>query len=362
MHRDFLAAATLLVAAAPATAGAQRGAPTISPVAVPASLATLEFTGSSLIWVDDSTLALLDNDAKQFVTAEIRHGTLRRHGREGSGPGEFRAPVFLLARDGEVLVDDITTRRISRFDRKRRFIASVPTPGATLQLLGWSGDRVRIAWTSFMPGGGPTISDIDLTGGAAFERFQVLARDPSLASPMPGGAGNSAFLAVAPGPRGSIVVGSPRPYRITVFDSAGRPLHRFGRDLPPVFRTPAEIDAMVTRSGRMLAGAPVNAEQRGNLAARLRETLGKEPKPHFPWMGGIVVDQTGGVWVLTTRGSNRTDFDVFSAAGDFRGTVTTPGRVVSFTIRGSHLAVLAERTEGDDEGFQGIDLYRIARP
>ncbi|MGE5927039.1 MAG: hypothetical protein ACM357_06785 [Gemmatimonadota bacterium] len=358
MVRASFAAVTLLVAAAPVTAAAQR-VPALSPIPVPASLATLEFTGSALAWVDDTTLALLDTDAKQLVTADLRRGTLRRQGREGNGPGEFRAPSFLLSRGGEVVVYDISTRRVSRFDAARRFVKSVPTPGATLQLLGWNGDLVRIAWTSFMPDGGPYISELELADGSLRERFRVLARDSTLASPMPGGSGSTPFLAFAAASDGGVLVGSPRHYRITRFDSTGRVVRRFGRPLPPVYRTPAEIDSILAQGGRMLAGTPVREGQRGDLAARLRDALGKEPKPHFPWMGGIAVDPDGRAWVLTARGRRGTEFDVFSPAGDFLGTVHAPGRVVAFAIRAPRLALLTERTEGDDEGFQGIDLYRI---
>jgi len=358
MIRASSAVATLLMAAAPVTAGAQR-APALSPLAVPAPLATLEFTGAALAWIDDTTLALIDTDAKQVVTADLRRGSLRRFGREGNGPGEFRAPSFLLSRGGEVFVYDISTRRVSRFDAAGRFVKSTPTPGATLQLLGSNGGLVRMAWTSFMPDGGPYISDLSLADGTLAERFRVLARDSSLASPMPGGSGNTPFLAFAAAPDGGVVVGSPRHYRITRFDSAGRVVRRFGRQLPPAYRTAAEIDSILAQSGRMLAGAPAPEGQRGNLAARLRETLGKEPKPYFPWMGGIVVDPAGRTWVLTMRGATRSELDVFSPTGEFLGTVSAPGRVVAFAIRAPTLALLTERTEGGDEGFHGIDLYRI---
>lgn len=358
MNHARSAAVTVLVAAAPVAAAAQR-VPVLSPVPVPASLATLEFTGSALAWIDDSTLGLIDSDAKQVVTADLRRGPLHRYGREGNGPGEFRAPSFLLSRGGEVVVYDISTRRVSRFDAARRFVKSFPTPGATLQLLSWNGDLVRIAWTSFMPDGGPYISDLKLADGSLAERFRVLARDSSLASPMPGGSGNTPFLAFAAAPDGGVVVGSPRHYRIIRFDSIGRVVRRFGRPLPPVFRTQGEIDSILAQSGRMLAGTPVREGQRADLATRLREALGKEPKPHFPWMGGIAVDPDGRAWVLTARGTTRTEFDIFSATGDFLGTVSAPGRVVAFAIRAARVALLTERTEGDAEGFQGIDVYRI---
>ena len=361
MIRARSAAVTLLVAAAPVTATAQR-VPALVPLPVPAPLATLEFTGSALAWIDDTTLVLLDGDAKQLVSADLRRGTLRRHGREGNGPGEFRAPSFVVSGGREVVVYDISTRRVSRFDAALRFVKSAPTPGATLQLLGWNGALVHMAWTSFMPDGNPYVGVLTLADGSLAERFRVLARDSSLASPMPGGTGSTPFLAFAAAPDGGVLVGSPRHYRITRFDSTGRVVRRFGRPLPPVFRTPGEIDSILAQSGRMLAGTPVQEGQRGTLAARLRDALGKEPKPHFPWMGGIAVDPAGRAWVLTTRGTRRTEFDVFSPAGDFLGTVSAPGRVVAFAFRAPRLALLTERTEGDDEGFQGIDLYRIGGP
>lgn len=339
-------------------ASAQRP-PRVTPVAVPVPLRTLEFTATSLAWVNDSSIALIDSDAKQLVIAGIPGGTFRRIGRQGAGPGEFRVPTFLLARDGELIVDDIGARRVSRFDAEGKFIGSTPTPGATLRLLALDGDRLRLAWIEFAPsGGGPTVSDLDLGSGSSVARFRVFAHDSALAVTSGSMPGPNPFLALAAGPGGEILAGSSQVYRITVFDSTGRVLRSLGRKLPPAFRTDAEIDEIVARRGRAVRAMAAAERASDDLVARLRSTLKKEPKPHFS-MGGIAADSDGRVWVATSRGGDRTEVDVFGADGRFLGTVLLRGRVEALALRLPWLAALSEWTEGGDEGLQGIDLYRV---
>lgn len=341
------------------SAASAQGLPRVTPVAAAAPLRTLDFTATALIWTDDSTIALIDADAKQVVIAGIRSGTFRRIGRQGGGPGEFRVPTFLLARDGELIVDDIGARRVSRFDATGRFIDAKPTPGATLRLLGLDADRLRLAWIEFAPsGGGPTVTDLDLGSGKSVARFRVFARDSALAITSGAMPGPNPFLALASGPSGEILAGSSQAYRITVFDSAGRVLRTLGRRLPPVFRTDAEIDEIVERSGRTVRAMAAAEGASDDLVARLRSTLKKEPKPHFS-MAGLATDGEGRVWVATSRGGARTEVDVFGTDGTYLGTLPLEGRVEALAIRLPWIAVLAERMEGQDEGMQGIDLYRV---
>jgi hypothetical protein len=363
MHRGtgLLGAAALGVMTLVGPAHGQQRAPSLLPVTVPASLGTLEFSSSSLVWLDDSTLALIDSDAKQLVTASVRTGAMRRIGRAGGGPGEFRAPTFLLARGGRLLVDDVGARRLNQFDAHQKFVASTPTGGATLHLLDWQGPRVRLAWVAFTPGSGPVVSDFDLATGTRTDRFGILERDSSLSFAMPGVGTPSPFLALAMGRSGQFVAGSPQGYRLTVFDSAGHPLTRFGRELPAVFATDAEVEARVAQTSRMMAGTPLSASQRSDLATGLRETMKSTPKSHFS-MGSIAVDSGGRIWVATARGGTSTEFDFFGPAGAFLGTTSVPDRVRGFAVRLPYVAVFAERMQGDDEGFWGIDLYRVGPP
>ena len=346
------------LALAASTAAAQR-APRLTRAETPAALRTLDFSASSLAWVDDSAVALIDSDAKQLVVAGIRSGSLRRAGRQGGGPGEFRTPIFVLAENGEIIVDDIGARRLSRFDATAKFVAFTPTPGATLQLLAADRRRVRLAWLGFTPdGGGPMVSDIDLATGKATPRFSVFAQDSALAVTTDASQGPSPFLTIAAGRNGEILAGSPQTYRISVFDSSGRRLRTLSRKLPEAFRTDAEVEEIVQRSGRVMQAMAAAEGGGGAQLAEFKERLRKQPKPHFS-MGGIAVDGEGRTWVSTSRGGSRTEIDVFGADGAFLGTVPVDGKVSALALRLPWLAVLSERTSGEDEGLEGIDLYRV---
>lgn len=359
MHRRVATAlVAVLLATAIRTAGAAQGAaPGLAPQPAPAAFQSLEFTPQAVAWVTESRLALTDIAGHQVVIAELGQPALRRIGREGGGPGEFRSPTFTLAsRAGRLVVDDIAGRRISEFDSTLRYVRSTVTPGATLRLLDWAGSRVRLVWIAFAAdGAGPVVSDVDLAGGKTVERFRIFARDSSLASPLPGGLGRgpSPYVAAAPGPGGQIIVADPRAYRIVAFDSTGAVLRRFGRpELPLVYRTADEVSAMMAQARRSFAGRPLPAEAIATMEKSFRE----QPKPRIA--GGIAVDPSGRVWVATAPRGARTDLDVFSPTGRFLGSASVPGRVITMAIRGASLAVVAERT-GDEEGSYGLDIYRI---
>jgi hypothetical protein len=350
--------AVIIAASAPAprTAAAQ-AAPALTRVQAPAAFGSLDFSPQAVAWVSDTRLALTDISGHQVVIASLDQPVLRRIGREGGGPGEFRSPTFAVASPGAALVvDDLGARRISEFDSTFRFVRSAPTPGVTLRLLGWSGDRVRMVWISFTgEGAGPVVTDVNLATGTAADRFRVFARDSSVAVPAPGGMkGPNPFVSAAAGLGGEIVIGEPRTYRLVVFDSTGAVVRRFGRpDVPLVYRTPEEVAAMMAQARQTFAGRPVPP----TALAQMEKSFREEPKPRIA--GGIAVDGAGRVWVAVAAPGGRTALDAFSPGGRFLGSVTVAGRVTSIAARGSALAVVAERLAGDDEGAYGLDIYRI---
>lgn len=343
---------------APAVASAQHAPLRVAPAAAPAALRLLEFEATGIAWLDDSTLALIDGDSRQIVVAS-RSGTLRRIGREGSGPGEFRFPTSLLAERGTLLVADIGTRRVSRFDAQQQFIGSAPTPGPVLQLLGMEGNRVQLAWLDFaVTDGGPVVGELDFASGKSARRFAVFERDSALGVRTESMQGPTPFVAVAGGPGGLVVAASPQTYRVTAFDSAGKAIRHFGRSLRPVHRTEAEVEAVIAEGGsrirRMAAAEGGNAD----AVAELRRSLLKQPKPHF-LMNAVTLDAHGRLWVATTRGGARTEVDVFGPDGAFLGSVSLAGRVSALAVRSPWLAVISEPTSGEAEGVQGVHLYRI---
>lgn len=343
---------------ASSAASAQRVALRVTPAPAPPALRLLEFESTAIAWLDDSTLALIDSDSRQIVVAS-RNGTLRRIGREGDGPGEFRFPTSLLAEHGTLLVADIGNRRVSRFDAEQKFAGSAPTPGPVLQLLGATGNRVHFAWLDFAEtDGGPVVGELDLATGKSARRFAVFERDSALGVRTESMQGPSPFVAVAGGPGGLVVAASPRSYRVTAFDSAGRATRHFGRDLRPVHRTEAEIEAVIAEGGSRVRRMAAAEGGSTDPTDALRRSLRKEPKPHF-LMNAVTLDARGRLWVATTRGGDRTEVDVFGQDGAFLGTVSLAGRVSALALRLPWLAVISERTSGDEEGMQGVDLYRV---
>lgn len=343
---------TLAISALAGPLAAQGAAPTLAPAPIPEPLRVLEFRPGGIAWLDDSTAAVMDMDASQLVVAHLRTGRMERYGRQGGGPGEFRLPLFMIAdRSGALVIDDMGARRLSQFAPNHTFVRAAPSPGATLRVLRWAGNVVRVAWIKFTPdSGGPTITDVDLKTGQSRQRFRIFQRDSSIASPAVGLPGNSPFIAIAAGPDGEIAAGDPRTYRLVVFDSGGTPRLRFGRPgLKPQFRTAAELDAEL-------------APMKGKIpAAQLRETrdrLAKQPKPHFE-LTGLEMDGERRLWVATSRGEMRTEIDIFSPAGTYLGTQSVPGRVRTFAVRLPWLLAVTERQGGDEDGSLGIDLFRV---
>ena len=346
------AARTLAISALAGPLTAQAPVPTLAPAPIPEPLRVLEFRPGGIAWLDDSTAAVMDLDASQLVVAHLRTGRMERHGRQGGGPGEFRLPLSMIAnRSAGLVIDDMGARRLSEFAPNHTFIRAAPSPGATLRVLRWTGDVVRVAWISFTPdSGGPTITDVDLRTGRRRDRFRLFQRDSSIASPSPDMPGKSPFVAIAGGPGGEIAAGDPRTYRLVVFDSAGTPRLRFGRTgLKPAFRTAVELDEAL-------------APMKGKIpAAQLRDTrerLAKQPKPQFE-LTGVEMDGERRIWVATSRGGTGTEIDVFSAAGAYLGTQSVPGRIRTFAVRLPWLLAVTERQGGDEDGSPGIDLFRV---
>ena len=345
------AALLLLAAAVVRPLAAQSATPALVPVVLPAPLRRFDFRPGSIAWLSDSTVALIDMSASQVVVADLRHGTMTRHGREGSGPGEFRMPIMSFAdANGGLVVDDIGARRLTQFDARHAFVRQARSPGPTLRIVGWRGDTVRVVWVTFQPGGGPTVSDVDLTTGQATTRYRLFERDSSIVAPSPDIPSAPGLVAVASGVRGGLVAGSPETYRLAAFDSAGRSVRRFGRPgLKAVFRTEAELDDEIR---------PMRRQMPPDALRDARARLSKQPKPYFS-LAGVEVDGSGRVWVATTRGGSRTDVDVFAPEGKFIGTVMMADHVTTFAFRLPYVAVLTERQQGDDQGAFGLDLYRV---
>mgnify|MGYP006277834825 CR=1 FL=1 len=324
----------------------------------PEGLAVLDFeTTHDLAWVGDTALALLDVHGRKVVVQPLDGSPAVTVGREGGGPGEFGWPVRLhVDQEGRLLVADTRPLRMSLFGPNLRHRATRPLPGMPLDFLGVRNGRAVLAWIGFRSAeAGPRIGAVDLESGAVETWFEVFEADPALRHPSPTG-GSRRFVSVAGEAGRGILVGEGSEYRLTAFDTGGTVLGSLGRrGATSEPRTDREIEERLENLGRNLeaAGAPVSTRVLEQAEGRLRQ----QEKPLF---AGFTVDDRGRTWVVTTRSTGgESEIDIFDAGGRFVGTHRVRDRALAVRVRGSKMAVLVERRDGELEGLEGVDLYEI---
>lgn len=348
-------AGMLSLACGPAASNAAEAGPALIRVTAASHASALSFrAGSALAWVGDSTIALLDVDDGQVVLQSLYTGDERRIARKGSGPGELRLPVDILASpDRELVVADGLAQRLTRYDAASRYVASQPLPGMPLHLLRRTGDRVLVLWVRF-GGGGPEIADVDLVSGRVSRSWNPFQLSPALSRGSEGVSGPSPFVAATVDRHGRVVIGGGTDYRLFRFTEAGALVSSFGRDgLAPEKYSRAERAEVERGMMQVTRG-------RGGAGAReALDALFARPKPFFG-ANALASDVRGNVWVATSR---RTDVgsmvDVFRDDGSWSGTVTVRDDVVCLAAHGSLLAVLVKRLSGPHEGEFGVDVYRV---
>lgn len=328
-------------------------------------LGPLEYeAGSAIVWLSDTSLAVVDGSEHQVVVFDTAGREIARLGRSGRGPGEFASGGPLLASDrGEIVAADVLLSRLSYFDARFRFVRSVQVPGLPMRLLGWRGSRVAVAWTTPSPaGGGPTVGTVDLAAGTAAARFGVYRADSVLGVPMTVGGMSIAppILSAATARDGVFLFARVDQYRIVGIDSAGVVRRTFGRpELPPQYRTPAEMqadEAILDRGMQRIAPPPPEAAQ---MLRDFRRDLLRRPKSFLS--AAFAVDQQGRLWVGANRGSgDSTEVDVFSPRGEFLQTVVFRHRVTALSFRLPRVAALAQHRGGPSDEQSEVSVYLVS--
>lgn len=322
-------------------------ADTTSPLIEPGS-AALDALGRIVV-VDQSPLGIriFDRDGR----------LVRRFGREGSGPGEFRSPA-IAAFDSLIVADDPGLARVEVFDSTGVLLREYPAPccyfGGTIM-----NDRGLV----FAPTG-----SADSTKAGAFVRINALSGATDTIDLDRLGAEKLWFLKT---PSGGIRIGIPYTGReVAGFTESGHLLHgwsdRFGwveqdmrgdtvrvvtREWKPVERPEAIRRA---RFDRMVAGLSRNFGE-ANVRAALH--YGDIPATAEAMLG-IEGDPAGRIWVKVFAGDTlRTDYEVFDSTGALLGRVTAPWsarEVVEWRTPGEVL------TEGETaDGFPMLRIWAL---
>lgn len=315
---------------------------------------------TSITWLTDSTLAVADLDDQQVVIVTTAGMEVSRIGRKGMGPGEFAGILPLRGNaKGELLVGDMMSMRLSRFDADHNFVTSVSVPGPPWELLDWNEDRAVVMWVPFMPTQGPTVGIVDLETGTLLSDFPVFQMDAQLEIPMEGGPMGlpQTYLTATALRPGVFAFASSQRYRIVVMDDAGRHVDTFER--PEVEREMPTEDEMrekeaVFRKLMATLNPPPPPE-----AMEMAMTLIQAPKPYFR-PHGFATDDEGRLWIATERGDGHsTLIDVLDGDGRFLTTIEVPHQVHAMAFRLPMLATLVEHKDGEFEGQFGIHLYEV---
>jgi hypothetical protein len=288
------------------------------------------------------------------VLQPLYAGVERRLGRKGSGPGEFRLPVAMVAGPGrEIVVADGLAQRLTRFDGASRYVGSQPLPGMPLHLLRRTGDHVLVLWIRFA-GSEPEIGEVDLVSGRISRVWQPFQVSADLSRGSEGVSGPTPFVAATVDGRGRLVMGGGTDYRLFRFTEAGAPAGSFEKEGATPERYSRAERAEIERGM-----VQVTRGRGGSAQNEALQALFARPKPFFG-ANALASDDRGNVWVATSRRTaTGSVVDVFRDDGSIVGTVTVRDDVVSMATRGSMLAVLIKRLSGQHEGEFGVDLYRV---
>lgn len=304
----------------------------------------------------DGSLYVLDGQADDIRVFGPDGARARTIGRQGEGPGELNAAAGMAwGPDERLWVMSWRNNRYTAFDpltgelaaehRRLASFASFPWPGAFaagslidmgLRLDTPHGTPVLLRLdTAFVPRDTLPIPQPDENSRVAFRHDGVLMMtmmDPFAASP-----------AWAPHPRGGIVVGEGKEYR----------LHRIGFDgdttmTIEILREPVPISAS-ERDSALAAFRERTAQVMENGMVPDRDPRVPDVKPAH---GGLFIDDRDRIWVFRAN-SPVPSWDVIAADGRFLGSVSAISGTRA-AVRNGRLAMAT--SEG---GVPAVVVYDI---
>lgn len=296
---------------------------------------------------------------------------LHRAGRRGGGPGEFQSLEW-LSRYGpdSVLAVDVRSQRVSYFDADGHFGRSVRLePSAQIPFprpIGVFADGSLLATQgTFRLGGDPPIR-VERTQNPLF-RFEPDGKAAILLGSFPG----PEWVIAPTGPRGQMerrrrpfgrstvfaaagdrfYVGDNATYEIRVYSVAGRLTQVIRKTADPL---PLQAEDITAFEDSVLAVAdPASRHQMRDLF----EKLPPPPRTYPAYAPDIHVDAELNLWVRESArpGNPRSEWSVFSASGEFLGTVLMPPGVSVLDIGYDYVLGL----QRDDLDVEYVRRFRL---
>jgi hypothetical protein len=283
-------------------------------------VAALEVDSAGRIYV-------LDRQLSALLVFDQQGELIKKVGREGEGPGEFRGPNGLgWDRAGRLWVIEGQGNRNSIFDQEARFIETRPR---TTGFYGFtwngkfldSGEMIEPVFDRSDSYSKPMLARYDSARGLV----------DSVALPYTMGGDNFFKFEFKNGysvtgipfypapwswidPRGFIWAGNTDRYELTQLSMQGDTIRVIRKEQPPIPVSQSERDSAIAGLKEMAQGAPFDEDRIPQVK---------------PVLERVVVNDSGYVWVMTTEAAETrgTGFDVFDPAGRYLGRVTTPLRI-----------------------------------
>ncbi len=349
-------------------------APGIDDTTLFTSVFEFDVDGSGRFWV-------YDNGSNSIFQFAADGALIRRIGREGAGPGEFRQDGGMVTLPGDGLaVWDSRNSRITVLDSAGQPVASRPLPGGFSTSNGLYTDRsgqLYLRRPVTEPREGEILGRMGLVAVGPDGAFTDSLAPPDLPVPrevyvaQQEGGRSSMSSRYAPNyfwgwlPGGEFVAAHGGEYRMVVARRSGRPL--------VIHRAAVEV--------------PVDPEERRieeqSITYNMRQT-----EPGWSWRGpplptvkapmvGLAIDRDGRIWAQVAMPSELIPeaelpvqqdslqpvirhrmpvaYELFTATGDFLGRVELPARARFLDASGDQVWLLGR----DENDMPSVGRYRI---
>ncbi len=282
-------------------------------------------------------------------------------GREGEGPGEFKA-AYLAVRGSTLVVHDPRLARTSTFDTSGTLLRSWKTSCCYYSSIGMdTAGRISIITTAtpeqkryanyvrYRLDG--TFVDTIFVPQAGEAKYWTVRQGKNMMMSMPTPASPRTESTL--NPLGGVLYGYSASYRIVASGT--------GRDTTAVFGRAWSAEPISSAWRHATVERMVSSIGRDYPAASLRESFREDEIPgSFPAFDGIAVDGLGNRWVRRAGADSlHTAFDVFDATGRWLGPVIAPRNIPAYDVVWTDDAVYFA-SESDD-GTPSVARYRIEK-
>lgn len=316
--------------------------------------------GAAAVIDEAGRIYVADEDPAKIKVFDSTGQFVRTIGRDGEGPGEYRAP-FLAPMGNELVVQDPQLRRVTVYDSSGQVLStfrsgcciwgqesvSVDDSGHVWIRTAAAGNRdAAVTFLRFDPAG-RLLDTLELPPTQAPD-YWVVSRGAGTASyKIPWGADE--LIAVSP--NGGIVRGWSSRYSVALETGVGDTVRIFDRAWAPLPIPQAE------RVKRFNDFSGMVAKYLGTDIVSQNFHLRDVPTAQPP-MRKLDADPSGRIWVETASAdTSATWYDVFDASGIWQGTVRAPWpRSADVVWRGTDRVLVREP---DNEGLAAFVVYRL---